>query len=115
VEVPGYGGARQQLWGFSRPALWYPPGLSPVAVRDVLVADPEGKWRLEAFFCTDRQATPEQILPWVVMRGSVEVTGEETRAHLGLETPRPWADRASARTTPVLRACSRGSPWWRGD
>jgi DDE superfamily endonuclease len=104
VEVTWYGGARRQLWVFSRTALWYTPGLSPVEIRYVLVADPEGKLRMEAFFCTDMQATPEQILEWVVMRWSVEVTFEETRAHLGLETQRQWADRAIARTTPVLLA-----------
>jgi hypothetical protein len=73
-----------------------------VAIRDVLVADPEGKLRMEAFCCTDLQATPEQILPWVVMRWSVEVTFEEVRAHLGLETQRQWSALAMARTTPVL-------------
>jgi hypothetical protein len=57
---------------------------------------------MEAFFCTDLQATPEQILQWVVMRWSVEVTFEEGRAHLGLETQRQWSDQAIARTTPVL-------------
>jgi hypothetical protein len=73
----------------------------------VLVADPEGKLRMEAFFCTDLQATPAQILEGVVMRWSVEVTFEEARAHLGVETPRQWSDRAIARTTPVLLAlCS---------
>jgi hypothetical protein len=29
----------------------------------MLVADPEGKLRMEAFFCTDLQATPVEILP----------------------------------------------------
>ena len=38
------------------------------------------------------------------MRWSVEVTFEEARAHLGLETQRQWSDRAIARTTPVLLA-----------
>ena len=66
--------------------------------------DPEGKLRMEAFFCTDLQATPVQILQWVVMRWSVEVTFEEGRAHLGLETQRQWSDQAIARTTPVLLA-----------
>jgi hypothetical protein len=70
----------------------------------VLVADPEGKRCLEAFFGTDLAATPEQILPWVVMRWSVEVTCEEGRAHLGLETQRQWSNQAIARTTPVLLA-----------
>jgi hypothetical protein len=70
----------------------------------VLVADPEGKLRMEAFFCTDLEATPVQILQWVVMRWSVEVTFEEGRTHLGLETQRQWSDQAIARTTPVLLA-----------
>jgi hypothetical protein len=37
--------------------------LPAVLIRDVLVAEPEGNRRVEAFFCTDLQATPEQILP----------------------------------------------------
>jgi hypothetical protein len=104
VEVTWYGGQRKQLWVFSRTALWYTPKLPPVALRFVIVCDPTGKLRMEAFFCTDLQATPEQILQWVVMRWSVEVTFEETRAHLGWETQRQWSDRAIARTTPVLLA-----------
>jgi len=102
VEVDWYGGQRNTLWVFSHTALWYTPGLPPVDIRDVLVADPEGQLRMEAFFCTDLRATPVEILPWVVMRWSVEVTCEEARAHLGVETQRQWSDRAIARTTPVL-------------
>ena len=104
VDVDWYGGQRKTLWGFSRTALWHTPRLPPVGIRYVLVADPEGKLRMEAFFCTDLQATPEQILAWVVMRWSVEVTFEEARAHLGVETQRQWSDQAIARTTPVLLA-----------
>jgi DDE superfamily endonuclease len=102
VEVDWYGGQRKQLWVFSHTALWYTPGLPPVEIRFVLVCDPEGKLRMEAFFCTDVQATPVQLLQWVVMRWSVEVTFEEVRAHLGLETQRQWSERAMARTTPIL-------------
>ena len=36
------------------------------------------------------------------MRWSVEVTFEEARAHLGLETQRQWSEKAIARTAPVL-------------
>lgn len=97
-----YRGERTRLWVFSRTALWYTPGLAPVALRFVLVRDPEGKLSDAAFFCTDVHATPEQILHWVVMRWSVEVTFEEARTHLGVETQRQWADQAIARTTPVL-------------
>jgi len=104
VEVDWYGGQRKQLWVFSRTALWYTPGLPPVAIRFVIVCDAQGKLRMEAFFCTDLQATPVEILQWVVRRWSVEVTFEEGRAHLGLETQRQWSDRAIARTTPALLA-----------
>ena len=102
TTVDWYRGERKRLWVFSRTALWYTPGLAPVAIRFVLVRDPEGKLSDAAFFCTDRHATPEQILHWVVMRWSVEVTFEEARAHLGLETQRQWTDKAIARTPPVL-------------
>jgi len=78
--------------------------MPPVAIRVVLVCDPEGTRRLDAFFCTDLPATPVELLPWVVRRWSVAVTFEEGRAHLGLETQRQWSDQAIARTTPVLVA-----------
>jgi hypothetical protein len=104
VEVDWYGGQRKQLWIFSHTALWHTPGLPPVDIRFVLVCDPAGKLRMESFFCTDLQATPVQLLEWVIMRWSVEVTFEEVRAQLGLETQRQWSDQAIARTTPVLLA-----------
>jgi hypothetical protein len=36
------------------------------------------------------------------MRWQVEVTYEEARRHLGLETQRQWSDKAIARITPAL-------------
>ena len=41
------------------------------------------------------------MLPWFVRRWTLEVTFEEARAHLGMETQRQWNDRAMARTTPA--------------
>ena len=102
IEVAWYGGERKKRVVFSRTALWYRPRYPPVEIRFVLVRDPEGKLRDEAFFCTAVETTPQQILEWVVMRWSVEVTFEEARAHLGVETQRQWSDKAIARTTPVL-------------
>jgi len=102
TTVDWYQGKRKPLLVFSRTALWYTPGLAPVALRFVLVRDPEGKLSDAAFFSTDLHATPEQILHWVVMRWAVEVTFEEARVHLGVETQRQWTTKAIARTTPVL-------------
>ena len=59
---------------------------------------------MEAFCCTALEATPVEILQWVGMRWSLEVTFEEARAHVGVEPQRPWSDQAIARTTPVLLA-----------
>jgi DDE superfamily endonuclease len=97
-----YGGQRKTLRIFSRTALWYTPGWVPVTIRFVLVRDPEGRLQDAAFLCTALHATPAQILCWVVRRWSVEVTFEETRAHLGIESQRQWSDLAILRTTPVL-------------
>jgi hypothetical protein len=102
VEVDCYQGVRKTLRVFSRTALGYTPRQPPVAIRDVLVADPEAKLRMAAFVWTDPEATPVEILAWVIMRWSVEVTFEEARAHLGFETQRQWSDKAITRTTPVL-------------
>lgn len=102
VEVEWYGGVQKQLLVFSRTALWYTPGERPVEIRYVLARDPQGKLRDEAFGCTNVAASAAEILGWVVMRWSVEVTFEEARAHLGMETGRQWSDKAIARTTPVL-------------
>jgi hypothetical protein len=102
IEVPWYGGQCKWMRVFSRTALWHRRGLDPVAIRFVLARDPAGKQSDAAYFCTDEQVPPAAILGYVVQRWSLEVTFEEARAHLGLETQRQWSDLAIARTTPVL-------------
>jgi len=82
--------------------LWHTPGEKPVAIRWVLVVDPEGKFRSEAFFCTDIQLSAIKIVEYYVLRWNVDVTFEESRRHLGVETQRQWSDKAIERTTPVL-------------
>ncbi len=52
--------------------------------------------------CTDPGVSPEQIVQWFILRWQLEVTFEEVRAHLGVETQRQWSDQAIARTTPAL-------------
>lgn len=101
-QVDWYGGTRTQMQVFSRTGLWHRVGSRPVAIRWVLVRDPEGELRDEAFFTTDVAMAPEQIIAYFVMRWSVEVTFEEAREHLGMETQRQWSDLAIARTTPAL-------------
>ena len=102
VEVEWYGGRRKPMQVFSRTGLWHRRGQDPVAILYVLARDPEDEQPDAAYLCTDEGMAPEAILKYVVQRWSLEVTFEEARAHLGLETQRQWSDRAIARTTPVL-------------
>jgi hypothetical protein len=37
-----------------------------------------------------------QIFDWFIMRWGIEVTFEEARAHLGMETQRQWFDLPSS-------------------
>ena len=50
------------------------------------------------------ETTAILILRWFILRWNIEVTFEEARAHLGIETQRQWSDLAIARTTPALFA-----------
>jgi hypothetical protein len=99
-----YGGGRREVEVTSDTALWYHSGVPPVAIRWVLIRDPRGKFEPQALLSTNLSHTPMQILTWFVRRWTMEVTLEEARAHLGIETQRQWNDRAIARTTPALFA-----------
>ena len=105
ASVPWYDGTIRTLELSSQTALWYHHGKPPVPIRWVLVRDPKGELDTQALLCTDRWVNPVQILQWFVLRWSAsggEVTYQEVRAHLGVETQRQWSDRAIARTTPSL-------------
>ena len=105
VKMEGwYGGRTCELQVISDTAVWYHTGLPAVPIRWVLVKDPTGKLEPQAFLSTDIYATAEQILLWFRQRWQVEVTFEEVRAHLAIETQRQWSDLAILRTTPALFA-----------
>lgn len=104
IEIVWYDGIKRSLEVFSGVSLWYTPGQNPVPIKWVVVRDPEDKSQTEAFFCTDLETSDEQILHWFILRWNVEVTFEEARAHLGVETQRQWSDLAIARTIPALFA-----------
>lgn len=101
-DIDWYGGQQRSIEFVTGTHLWYTPGLNPLPIRWLLVRDPWGEFKPTAFFATDQDADPLQILAWYTMRWGVEVTFEEARAHLGLETQRQWSDLAIQRTTPAL-------------
>ncbi len=103
LVIPGwYGGAERRVEVATGIAVWSHPGRPVVPLRWLLVRDPTGTFKPQAFLCTDRDACPADILSWFVRRWTVEVTFAEVRRHLGVETQRQWSDKAIARTTPVL-------------
>ena len=83
-------------------AIWFHYGKPAVAIRWVLIRDPLGEYETICLLCTDPACDPKQIAEWFIMRWQVEVTFEEVREHLGVETQRQWSDKAIARTTPIL-------------
>jgi len=100
--IDWYGRKRKTIEIVSGTHLWYTPSFDPLPIRWVLVRDPNGKFLPTAFLSTDLNHDPLQILAWFIMRWSLEVTFQECRTHLGLETQRQWSDLAIARTTPAL-------------
>jgi hypothetical protein len=97
-----YGRTNRLVEIASGTALWYRAGVTPVPIRWLLVRDPKGELEPQAFLATDLKANPGDMLSWFVSRWQLEVTFEEVRAHLGVETQRQWSDKAILRTTPVL-------------
>lgn len=97
-----YGGGKREVEVYSEICLWGTPGKPYVPIRWVLVRDVRGEFEPCAFLSTELTHAPLQILTWFVRRWRMEVTFEEARAHLGIETQRQWSDLAIARTTPVL-------------
>jgi hypothetical protein len=97
-----YGAGPRTVEIASATAVWYHSGLPPVPLRWVLIRDPRRTFSTQALLCTNLAVAPAQILAWFVQRWQLEVTFEEARRHLGLETQRQWSEAAIRRTTPVL-------------
>jgi DDE superfamily endonuclease len=103
--VPGwYGEGDRVIEVYSRTAVWYHTGLPPVPIRWVLIRDPLRRFDPQALLCTDLQQSPLTIVSWFVRRWQVEVTFQEVRKNLGVESQRQWSQQAIARTTPCLLA-----------
>lgn len=105
--IPWYGRTTRKVRLATGSALWYHSGMPTVPLRWVLIADPVGTDRTQAMapqalLCTDSTLAAPQIVEWFVLRWQLEVTFEEARSHLGIETQRQWSDLAILRTTPAL-------------
>ena len=102
ATLPWYGAQAKALDLATGSALWHRAGAAPLPIRWVLLRDPQGTVPPTALFCTDPETSPARLVAWFVARWNIEVTFEEARAHLGVETQRQWTTRAVGRTTPCL-------------
>jgi hypothetical protein len=102
IEVRWYDGATRTFDAVSQTALWHRDGFEPVPIRWVLLRDPTGKLKPIVLGCTDEALSAEQIVLHYIQRWTIEVTFQEARVHLGVETQRQWTRRAIERTTPCL-------------
>jgi len=87
-----------QLFSFT--SLWY-TALREQPLRIVVVRDPSGKRKDEAFFCTDPTVGPTFILETYARRWTIEVAFHDAKQFLGFEHPQSQAGPAVRRTAPM--------------
>lgn len=102
VELAWYDGQQRPMQLATGTAVWFHYGKPAVPIRWVLVRDPATGYDPIALLCTDDQRAALWIAACFVLRWQLEVTFQETRRHLGVETQRQWTHNAITRTTPVL-------------
>lgn len=100
-EINWYHGVAKKIELVTGVNLWYTPKFKPLLIRWVLVRDIDSG-KVQAFFSTDTTLSATTIIEYFVLRWNIEVTFEEVRAHLGVETQRQWSDNAINRSTPML-------------
>jgi hypothetical protein len=102
IVIEGYGKKKKRLKYISNTSLWGGDGFQPLPIRWVLAIDPDGELDSLPLMSTNITLSPEEIIALYVRRWNQEVTFEELREHIGVETQRQWSDKAIARTTPIL-------------
>jgi hypothetical protein len=85
---------------FELTALWY-GALRDRPLRIVMVRDPGGHRRDQAFFCTNLDASAAFILETYACRWTLEVTFHDTKQALGFADPQQQGAQAVQRTAPV--------------
>jgi len=104
--VNWYGQGKRQIEWCSGAGWWYRfrAGRPPLPLRWVISRDPTEERETRFYFSTDQNLSGLDIVLAFMARWSAEVTFEESRAHLGIQTQRQWSDAAIERCTPCLLA-----------
>jgi hypothetical protein len=102
LSLRWYGGQTKAIEYATNTALWYTPGSDPLKLRWVLLRCPNGSFRPTVLCSSTPELDPQTLICAFIGRWNLEVTFQEVRAHLGVETQRQWSDRAIERSTPCL-------------
>ena len=102
LTVNWYGGQSRRVEVVTGTGHWYKSGEGLVEVLWVFVHDLTGTHRDEYFFTTDVTWSAKQVIETFTDRWSIEVTFQEVRAYLGVETTRGWIERTVLRAEPCL-------------
>lgn len=101
ITVCWYGGKLKEIQVLTGTCLWYGYGIRPVPIKWVLTKESD---QGALIFSTDINISLKEIIEEFVGRWAIEVTFEEARRHLGMETQRQWSDKAIDRITPCILA-----------
>ena len=102
IEITWYDGQPHTIQFTSDTCVWFHYDKPALPIQWVLIRDPQHEFEPLALLSTCPTDEPLWIIQTFISRWCVEVTFEETRRHLGLESQRQWSDNAIARTTPIL-------------
>lgn len=108
--VNWYGGQSRRVEVVTGTGHWSKSGEGRAEVLWVFVHDLTGTHRDEYFFTTDVTLTAKQVIETFTGRWSIEVTFQEVRAYLGVETTRGWIERTVLRAEPCLFGLYSGTP-----
>lgn len=103
-EIFWYSGKMKKIEFLTGTCLWYGYGIRPVPIKWILIRDASGKTEPIALFTLDLKVEPTKIIMDYIGRWPIEVTFEEVRTHLGMESQRQWSDKAIERETPSILA-----------
>jgi len=101
ATVAWYGATCKRVQWCVGEGRWYKCGNLAKKIYWVLVRDPEGQRDDAVLMTTDERLSPTQIIEAFVRRWALEVTFEEARRELGLETLRNWSPTAVQRSVPL--------------
>lgn len=102
VEINGYDGKSKKVKFLTNTSLWGVDSFGPIAIKWLVVVDPQGDMDPLPLMSTDVTLKADKIIQMYVDRWGLEVTFQEVREHLGVETQRRWSDKVIARKTPIL-------------